>query len=94
MTEAGVGLFHEVDARGEDGVWIHVEPRDRLSARAPYGVAGNPFHEDCIPGGSSSGSAVAVAAGLASFALGTDTAGSRRVPGFNNIVGLEPSGGW
>lgn len=228
MTEAGVGLFHEVDARewgvenheegrfrvmrgaapeaealrisrlraayssdarapsdtvravceriaarGEDGVWIHVEPRDKLSARAreleargpdarelplygvpfavkdnidvagvpttaacpeyawtpeknapcvellldagaifigktnldqfalgltgartPYGVAGNPFHEDYIPGGSSSGSAVAVAAGLASFALGTDTAGSGRVPaGFNNIVGLKPSRG-
>ena len=47
--------------------------------RAPYGVAGNPLHEDYIPGGSSSGSAVAVAAGLASFALGTDTAGSGRV---------------
>ncbi len=55
---------------------------------------GNPFHADYVPGGSSSGSAVAVAAGLVSFALGTDTAGSGRVPaGFNNIIGLKPSRG-
>ena len=47
-----------------------------------------------IPGGSSSGSAVAVSAGLVSFSLGTDTAGSGRVPaGFNNIVGLKPTPG-
>ena len=172
-----VGVVHEVceriEARGEDGVWIHVEPEEKLLARAqeleasradagalplygvpfavkdnidvagvpttaacpeyaytpdesapcvallldagaifvgktnldqfatglvgtrtPYGVARNPFHADYIPGGSSSGSAVAVASGLVSFALGTDTAGSGRVPaGFNNIVGLKPSRG-
>ena len=65
-----------------------------VGVRTPYGVAENPFHPDYIPGGSSSGSAVAVAAGLVSFALGTDTAGSGRVPaGFNNIVGLKPSRG-
>lgn len=65
-----------------------------VGTRTPYGVAKNPFHADYIPGGSSSGSAVAVAAGLVSFALGTDTAGSGRVPaGFNNIVGLKPSRG-
>ena len=65
-----------------------------VGVRSPYGVARNPFHPDYIPGGSSSGSAVAVAAGLVSFALGTDTAGSGRVPaGFNNIVGLKPSRG-
>ena len=65
-----------------------------VGVRTPYGVARNPFHPDYIPGGSSSGSAVAVAAGLVSFALGTDTAGSGRVPaGFNNIVGLKPSRG-
>lgn len=170
-------VVHEVceriAARGEDGVWIHVEPEEKLLARAqelearradadslplygipfavkdnidvagvpttvgcpeyaytpeesapcvallldagaifvgktnldqfatglvgtrtPYGVARNPFHADYIPGGSSSGSAVAVASGLVSFALGTDTAGSGRVPaGFNNIVGLKPSRG-
>ncbi len=62
--------------------------------RSPYGVARNPFDERYIPGGSSSGSAVAVAAGLVSFALGTDTAGSGRVPAaLNNLVGLKPSRG-
>jgi len=62
--------------------------------RSPYGVPRNPFDADYIPGGSSSGSAVAVAAGLVSFAIGTDTAGSGRVPAsFNNIVGLKPTRG-
>ena len=62
--------------------------------RSPYGVPRNPFDARYIPGGSSSGSAVAVAAGLVSFALGTDTAGSGRVPAaFNNIVGLKPTRG-
>jgi allophanate hydrolase len=62
--------------------------------RSPYGVPRNPFDARFIPGGSSSGSAVAVAAGLVSFALGTDTAGSGRVPAaFNNIVGLKPTRG-
>ena len=166
-------VYRRIAARGEDGVWIHVEPEEKLLSRAqeletrradsdslplygvpfavkdnidvagvpttaacpeyaytpdksapcvallldagaifvgktnldqfatglvgtrtPYGVARNPFHADYIPGGSSSGSAVAVASGLVSFALGTDTAGSGRVPaGFNNIVGLKPSRG-
>ena len=63
-----------------------------VGVRSPYGVPRNPFDAAYIPGGSSSGSAVAVAAGLASFALGTDTAGSGRVPaGFNNVVGLKPT---
>lgn len=63
-----------------------------VGARSPYGVPRNPFNPDLIPGGSSSGSAVAVAAGLVPIALGTDTAGSGRVPaGLNNIVGLKPS---
>ena len=58
-----------------------------VGVRSPYGVPRNPFDARFIPGGSSSGSAVAVAAGLVSFALGTDTAGSGRVPAsFNNIV--------
>jgi len=65
-----------------------------VGTRSPYGVSRNPFDPDFIPGGSSSGSAVAVAAGLVAFALGTDTAGSGRVPaGFNNIVGLKPTRG-
>jgi allophanate hydrolase len=65
-----------------------------VGTRTPYGVCRNPFHADYISGGSSSGSAAAVAAGLVSFALGTDTAGSGRVPAaFTNIVGLKPSCG-
>jgi allophanate hydrolase len=63
--------------------------------RSPYGACRNPFNREYISGGSSSGSAVAVALGLCSFALGTDTAGSGRVPAaFNNIVGHKPSLGW
>ncbi len=65
-----------------------------VGTRSPYGACLNAFHPDYISGGSSSGSAVAVASGLVSFALGTDTAGSGRVPaGFNNIVGLKPTRG-
>ena len=65
-----------------------------VGVRSPYGVAVNPFDAAMIPGGSSSGSAVAVAAGLVSFAFGTDTAGSGRVPAaLNNIVGLKPTRG-
>jgi allophanate hydrolase len=65
-----------------------------VGVRSPYGAPRNPFHPDYIPGGSSSGSAVAVAAGLVAFALGTDTAGSGRVPAaFNNLVGLKPTRG-
>ena len=62
--------------------------------RSPYGACRNAFDPDFISGGSSSGSAVAVALGLASFSLGTDTAGSGRVPAaFNNLVGHKPSCG-
>ncbi len=65
-----------------------------VGTRSPYGVPRNPFDARFIPGGSSSGSAVAVAAGLVGFALGTDTAGSGRVPAAcNNIVGLKPTRG-
>lgn len=60
--------------------------------RSPHGACANAFDADYISGGSSSGSAVAVALGLATFSLGTDTAGSGRVPAaFNNLVGLKPS---
>ena len=63
-----------------------------VGVRSPYGVPRNAIKPELIPGGSSSGSAVAVAAGLVPLALGTDTAGSGRVPaGLNNIVGLKPS---
>jgi allophanate hydrolase len=65
-----------------------------VGVRSPYGVPSNPFHPAYIPGGSSSGSAVAVATGLVSFALGTDTAGSGRIPAaFCNVVGLKPTRG-
>src|SRR3546814_21148356 len=58
--------------------------------RSPYGAPRSVFDSDFISGGSSPGSAVAVAAGLAAFALGTDTAGSGRVPAaFNNNVGIK-----
>ncbi len=65
-----------------------------VGTRTPHKVPRNPFDAARIPGGSSSGSAVAVAQGLVSFALGTDTAGSGRVPAaLNGIVGLKPSVG-
>lgn len=65
-----------------------------VGTRSPYGTCANAFDARYIAGGSSSGSAVAVATGLVSFALGTDTAGSGRVPAaFNNIVGLKPTRG-
>jgi allophanate hydrolase len=63
-----------------------------VGVRTPYGIARNLFDPALIPGGSSSGSAIAVSAGLVPLALGTDTAGSGRVPaGVSNIVGLKPS---
>jgi allophanate hydrolase len=63
-----------------------------VGVRSPYGIPRNLFDARLIPGGSSSGSAIAVAAGLVPLALGTDTAGSGRVPAaLSNIVGLKPS---
>ncbi|KAH7367204.1 urea amidolyase [Plectosphaerella cucumerina] len=65
-----------------------------VGTRSPYGAVGNSFNKDYVSGGSSSGSAVVVARGAVPFSLGTDTAGSGRVPaGFNNIVGLKPTRG-
>lgn len=65
-----------------------------VGTRSPYGACQNGVNPEYVSGGSSSGSAVAVATGLVSFALGTDTAGSGRVPAaFNNIVGLKPTCG-
>lgn len=67
-----------------------------VGTRSPYGEVHNAYREEYISGGSSSGSAVAVAKGLAAFALGTDTAGSGRVPAsLNHLVGWKPSlGAW
>lgn len=65
-----------------------------VGTRSPYGPTRNAFNPDYIAGGSSSGSAVAAALGCVSFALGTDTAGSGRVPAaFNNLIGLKPTRG-
>ena len=63
-----------------------------VGVRSPYGTPRNALRADLIPGGSSSGSASAVGAGLVPFSLGTDTAGSGRVPAaMNGIVGVKPS---
>jgi allophanate hydrolase len=63
--------------------------------RSPHGACRNSINPEYISGGSSAGSAVAVALGQASFSLGTDTAGSGRVPAaFNNLVGVKPTRGW
>ncbi len=65
-----------------------------VGVRSPYGIPGNAIDPDNVPGGSSSGSAVAVAKGLVTFSLGTDTAGSGRVPAaLNKLVGLKPTCG-
>ena len=66
-----------------------------VGTRSPYGATRNAVNPEYIAGGSSSGSAVAVRLGLVAFALGTDTAGSGRVPAaFNGIVGFKPTRGW
>jgi allophanate hydrolase len=65
-----------------------------VGVRSPYPIPKNAIDPKLVPGGSSSGSAVATAQGIVSFALGTDTAGSGRIPaGLNNIVGLKPTVG-
>jgi allophanate hydrolase len=65
-----------------------------VGTRSPYGACSSVFDKTYISGGSSSGSAVAVATGMVSFSLGTDTAGSGRVPAaFNGLVGLKPTRG-
>jgi allophanate hydrolase len=63
--------------------------------RSPYGACRNAFNPEYISGGSSSGSAVALAKSLVCFSLGTDTAGSGRIPAaFNNLIGYKPTRGW
>jgi allophanate hydrolase len=80
-------------------VWIGKTNLDQFATglvgtRSPYGRPSSVFSREHVSGGSSSGSAVAVACGRVAFALGTDTAGSGRVPAaFNQIVGLKPTPG-
>ena len=63
-----------------------------VGTRSPYGACKNSINPAYISGGSSAGSAVSVALGMVSFSLGTDTAGSGRVPAaFNNLIGVKPS---
>ncbi|PKO52561.1 MAG: allophanate hydrolase [Betaproteobacteria bacterium HGW-Betaproteobacteria-20] len=63
-----------------------------VGTRSPYGACKNSINPEYISGGSSAGSAVAVALGMTSFSLGTDTAGSGRIPAaFNNLIGYKPS---
>ena len=65
-----------------------------VGTRSPHGACRNSINPDYISGGSSSGSAISVALEMAAFSLGTDTAGSGRVPAaFNNLVGVKPSKG-
>jgi len=65
-----------------------------VGTRSPYGIPANAYNRAFVSGGSSSGSAVAVAAGLVGFALGTDTAGSGRVPAaFQHLIGMKPTKG-
>jgi allophanate hydrolase len=81
------------------GLWLGKTNLDQFATglvgtRSPYGRPSSAFDATRISGGSSSGSAVAVARGMAAFSLGTDTAGSGRVPaGFNGLVGLKPTPG-
>jgi allophanate hydrolase len=66
-----------------------------VGTRTPYGICTSVFNAEFIAGGSSSGSAAATASELVTFALGSDTAGSGRVPAaFNNLVGFKPTRGW
>lgn len=65
-----------------------------VGTRSPYGIPANAYNRAFVSGGSSSGSAIATAAGLVGFALGTDTAGSGRVPAaFNHLIGMKPTKG-
>jgi allophanate hydrolase len=95
--ERSAGVVRRLQAAG--GVWVAKTNLDQFATglvgtRSPYGMPASCFAADRISGGSSSGSAVLVGRGDVPFALGTDTAGSGRIPaGFNQIVGLKPTPG-
>ncbi len=97
VPDASAAVVQQLEAAG--AVCVGKTNMDQFATglvgtRSPLGVPKNPLGEDLIPGGSSSGSACAVSQGLAAFTLGTDTAGSGRVPAaFQNLIGLKPSRG-
>ena len=108
VTTAGCPAFAYTPSRSAGAVqrlldagalWLGKTNLDQFATglvgtRSPYGRPASAFDPTRISGGSSSGSAVAVARGQVAFALGTDTAGSGRVPaGFNGLVGLKPTPG-
>ncbi|MBU2721102.1 allophanate hydrolase, partial [Acidithiobacillus ferridurans] len=97
MASADAGVIDRLRAAG--AIVIGKTNLDQFATglvgtRSPWGPVANAFNPQYVSGGSSSGSAVAVAKGYVAFALGTDTAGSGRVPaGFNNLIGLKPTRG-
>ena len=94
MTQPSVARLREAGALILGKTNLDQFATGLVGVRTPYGIGRNLFNPKLIPGGSSTGSALAVGAGLVPLALGTDTAGSGRVPAaFNNIVGLKPSRG-
>jgi allophanate hydrolase len=99
LYQAGTDAFAVARLRAAGALIIGKTNLDQFATglvgvRSPYGVPRNPLDPKLVSGGSSSGSGVVVSAGIVPLALGTDTAGSGRVPAmFNNIVGLKPSVG-
>jgi len=97
QPDASAGVIERLTAAG--AICIGKTNLDQFATglvgtRSPYGIPRNAYDLAYVSGGSSSGSAVAVAAGLVGFALGTDTAGSGRVPAaFNHLIGYKPSKG-
>jgi allophanate hydrolase len=95
--DASAGVIERLSAAG--AICIGKTNLDQFATglvgmRSPYGIPRNAYNLGYVSGGSSSGSAIAVAAGLVGFALGTDTAGSGRVPAaFNHLIGFKPSKG-
>jgi allophanate hydrolase len=97
QPEASAGVIERLEAAG--AICVGKTNLDQFATglvgtRSPYGIPRNVYNLAYVSGGSSSGSSVAVAAGLVGFALGTDTAGSGRVPAaFNHLIGYKPSKG-
>lgn len=95
--EASADLVERLEAAG--AICVGKTNLDQFAtglngSRSPYGIPRNAYNLGYVSGGSSSGSSIAVAAGLVAFALGTDTAGSGRVPAaFNHLIGLKPTKG-